>query len=115
MVHQMRHNPETSCRLLDLQGDYEGIGEDVVEDDDGLRIVDAFQVHGLIARNQFHLDDRLETSERSLPADVFIQASCMNNCCVPNAKRHIIGDLLLLNATKAIAEDEEITISYQDT
>lgn len=114
IVHQMRHNPETSRALLDLQGGYGGIGKDTIKDDDGLAVIDTFQVYDLVVRNQFGLDATLEQAQQGIPAGVFTRASYLNHCCVPNAKRHNVGDLLLLYALKPISEGEEINISYDD-
>jgi tetratricopeptide (TPR) repeat protein len=114
IVHRIRHNPENSSGFLDLQGGYKGIGNKIINDDDGLRVVDTYQVYDLMVRNQFGLDGTLEQVERSIPTGVFMRASYLNHCCLSNTKRQIIGDLLLLYALKPIAEGEELTISYDD-
>jgi tetratricopeptide (TPR) repeat protein len=114
IVHHMRHNPENSSGFPDLQGGYKGVGNTIINDDDGLRVVDSYQVYDLMVRNQFGLDGTLEQVERSIPTGVFLRASYLNHCCVSNAKRQIVGDMLLLYALKPIAEGDEVTISYDD-
>lgn len=94
MVHKIKNDPNAGKELLDLQGDYPGIGRDIIETD-GLAVVDTYQVHDLTVRNQFGLHPVGPSTPQSIGAGVFTRSSYLNNCCIYNTKRYVLGDLLV--------------------
>jgi tetratricopeptide (TPR) repeat protein len=108
-LQRVTDNPILGARVLDLHGDHNGIGKDVVKVD-GVQVVDTYQVHGIVARNAFQLEG--SRGRKSHCSGVYIRSSYINHSCVPNSHRTTVGDLLLLSATKDIKKGEELSISY---
>lgn len=116
VVQRLLNNPSQVDRVMDLYGDYEGLGREVVLRDSGA-VVDVFQVHDIVARNAFGpgpVAGRRDEDEdvRSASAGLWVTAAYVNHSCVPNAKVEYIGDLMVLRATRAIAAGEEIAHCY---
>jgi tetratricopeptide (TPR) repeat protein len=103
------NNRESGGHLLDLYGDHNVLGNEIAEND-GVSVVDAYQVHDIVARNAFGLGDPHRKQDYS--SGIYIRSSYINHSCVPNSRRDTIGDLLLLHATRPIAMGEEISICY---
>jgi tetratricopeptide (TPR) repeat protein len=51
VLQHVRNNPVAGRGLLELDGDYDVLGSQVVEVD-GMQVVDAYQVHDIVARNR---------------------------------------------------------------
>lgn len=110
-----RSNPSEAAKLIGLHGDYPGTGKDLVTVD-GTIVLDSFQVHDIVRQNSFGLDGSPDApASETYSSGLFVKASHFNHSCVPNAARCFMGDLILVSATKEIAKDEEITISYGKT
>jgi hypothetical protein len=71
-----------------------------------MQVVDAYQVHDIVARNRIRLGGVTGSKRRG--SGVFIRSSYTNRSDDPNPERVIIGDLFLIHATKAISDGEEI-------
>jgi len=116
-VNEVDKNPLRGADLMQLHGNYKGIGTQVNEVD-GVAVVDAFQVHDIVACNSFALSpiDQTDLSnyERLVEGSsaMWIRLSYANHSCIPNSQKTTYGDLMLLHATRPIAEGEEITVSY---
>jgi tetratricopeptide (TPR) repeat protein len=113
VVAKLRNNPSQVGKVLDLFGDYAGIGNQVVTKDGGA-VIDVFQVHDIVARNAFGLGPGDEDA-RNASTGLWITAAYINHSCIPNAKKEFIGDLMVLRATRAIAAGEEITHAYDES
>ena len=120
IVQKLQTNPSQIARVMDLYGDYEGIGKRLITADD-VPVIDVFQAHDIIARNAFgpgavFSGDR-ESSEdvTSASTGLWTHAAYINHSCMPNAKVEYIGDLMLLYAIRPIGAGEEITHCYNDS
>lgn len=105
VLQQVRNNPVAGGRLLELPGNHNVLGSHVVEVD-GMQIVDAYQVHDIVACNTLRLGGIPGSKRRG--SGIFIRSSYTNHSGDPNAERVIIGDLVLIHAIRAIADSEEI-------
>ncbi|KAK5693418.1 hypothetical protein LTR97_009987 [Elasticomyces elasticus] len=133
-VQKLQHTPpqivaEISC----LTGRYSGLGSKTLKVD-GSQVIDAFQIHDIIAANAFAIPSPAKSQRTEafgvmktiLPAGadptkamnipdncaLFSHASLVNHSCLPNATRMFIGDAMVLRATKDIAKGEEILHAY---
>jgi tetratricopeptide (TPR) repeat protein len=119
IVQKLLNNPSQGNKVMDLYGDYRGLGKQLIMGDSG-PVIDAFQVHDIVARNAFGTG--LESSgghsreENAINAStgLWILASYINHSCIPNAKREYLGDLMVLHATRPIGAGEEIMHSYDE-
>lgn len=107
VLQQVRNNPVAGRSLLELHGDHNVLGSDVVEVD-GMHVVDAYQVHDIVARNTLQLGGIPGSKRRG--SGIYIRSSYVNHSVDPNAERIIIGDLVLIYATKAILNGEDICL-----
>jgi tetratricopeptide (TPR) repeat protein len=120
VVQKLRDNPSHVDKVMDLYGDYQSIGKQLIVRESG-PVIDAFQVHDIVARNAFGpgpvKSDRhgggADFSNAS--AGLWILASYINHSCIPNAKKESIGDLMMLRATRTVSAGEEITHSYDES
>ena len=117
IVQDLRHNPKRAARFCDLyDGGYEPKG--TLQQLDGAVVLDTFGIQAIIQSNCFGSPDVRSVGEGGdekdtlRPAGMWIQASYMNNSCDANAYRAFIGDLMIVHASRDIAKDEEIYISY---
>jgi tetratricopeptide (TPR) repeat protein len=107
VLQQVRNNPVAGRSLLELPGDHNVLGSNVVEVD-GMQVVDAYQVHDIVARNTLRLGGITGSKRRG--SGIYIRSSYVNHSGDHNAERVIIGDLVLIHATKAISDGEEICL-----
>lgn len=107
VLEKVRNNPVVGRSLVELDGDHNVLGSHVAEVD-GMQVVDAYQVHDIVTRNTLRLGGILGSKRRG--SGIFIRSSYVNHSSDPNAVRTIIGDLVLVHATKAVAEGEEICL-----
>ncbi|KAM0342585.1 hypothetical protein ACHAPU_009440 [Fusarium lateritium] len=115
VVRKLVNNPSQVENVLNLYGDYEGIGNKSLEVD-GLPIIDTFQIHDIIQRNAFGPGQQTEDEDISnASTGLWIRASYINHSCIPNSKKDFIGDLLIFRATRRITAGEEITHSYDES
>jgi hypothetical protein len=107
VVERLMGNPEEIGAVMDLFGDWEGgEGGGVDRTADG-PVVDAFQVHDIVARNAFGMGE--------VGAGLWVRAAYINHSCIPSAEREFIGDLMVLRATRDIATGEEILHGYDQS
>ncbi|KAL2672171.1 hypothetical protein Neosp_012871 [[Neocosmospora] mangrovei] len=99
VVEKLLNNPSQIERVLDLFGDYSGLGKKLVEVD-GKPVVDTFQIHDIIQRNAFGPGQQTEDEDISnASTGLWIRASYMNHSCIHNATKDYIGDLMIVRAT----------------
>jgi len=117
IVQKLQDNPSLVERVLDLFGDYGGIGKELLLRNSN-PVIDIFQIHDIVTRNAFGLH-ALDLSKQNEQASVgnastalWILAAYVNHSCVPNATKESIGDLMVLRATQSIRAGDEITHSY---
>ncbi|KAK5720171.1 hypothetical protein LTR15_007444 [Elasticomyces elasticus] len=133
-VQKLQHTPsQTVAEISCLTGRYSGLGSKTLNVD-GSQVLDAFQIHDIIAANAFAIPSPVKTQRTEafgvmktiLPAGadsakamnvpdncaLFQYASLVNHSCLPNATRMFIGDAMVLRATKNIAKGEEILHAY---
>lgn len=111
-VQKLRNNPSEVEKVLDLYGDYAGIGKQKVMGESG-PVIDTFQIQDIIARNAFGLGaSNGEGDANNASTGIWVWASYINHSCISNAKKEFIGDLMILRATRAIKAGEEITHTY---
>ncbi|KAK3329936.1 hypothetical protein B0H66DRAFT_468732 [Apodospora peruviana] len=120
MVRQLCDNPSLAGSVLKLYpGPYEeqltGAEGTIV---DGVPVVDVFMVEGIRNKNCFSLPlATVDNTKPSSPDDrmakgLWVHASHMNHCCVPNTMRAFLGDMLISRATRDIKAGEEIFQQY---
>ena len=115
VVQKLLNNPSLAEKVLDLFGDYTGLGKNLIECD-GSPVVDTFQIHDIVQRNAFGPGQQTEHEDATTASTgLWIKASYINHSCVPNAKKDYVGDLMILRAAHPIAEGEEITQSYDES
>ncbi|KAK3897686.1 hypothetical protein C8A05DRAFT_19589 [Staphylotrichum tortipilum] len=107
VVKKLLGNPGEIGQVMGLFGDWEGAGERVVEAGDG-PVVDVFRVQDIVARNAFGMGE-------GGSAGLWIRAAYINHSCVPNAERELVGDLMIVRATRDIAVGEQIFHSYDQS
>lgn len=109
-----RNNPSEAAMLLDLHGDYKGIGKDPVVVD-GVPVIDSYQVHDIVARNSFGLEDAWGNTEAGqFSSGIWVKASYINHSCLPNTVRAFAGDVIAVYAARNIRKGDELTIIYGD-
>ncbi|CAM1508826.1 Fc.00g025650.m01.CDS01 [Cosmosporella sp. VM-42] len=115
VVQKLLNNPSQISKILDLFGDYKGLGTKLHESH-GNTVIDTFQVHDIIQRNAFGPGQQTEDEDISnASTGLWIRAAYINHSCVSNAERSYIGDLMILRATRKIAAGEEITQGYDES
>lgn len=120
IAQKLQDNPSLFEKVMDLYGDYQGLGKQLIVRDSH-PIIDTFQIHDIVARNAFATgpaysgDDIRDVEDRHESTGLWITASYLNHSCVPNAKRDLLGDLMVLRATRSIDAREEITHSYYES
>ncbi|KAK7432934.1 hypothetical protein QQZ08_000405 [Neonectria magnoliae] len=115
VVQKLLNNPSQVEKVLDLFGDYTGLGPKLLERD-GIPIIDTFQIHDIIQRNAFGTGPQTEDEDVSnASTGLWIRASYINHSCVPNTKKDYIGDLMILRATRRIPAGDEITHAYDES
>ncbi|KAG0652980.1 SET domain-containing [Hyphodiscus hymeniophilus] len=117
IVQKLLDNPSQVEKVMDLYGDYRGLGKQLIVRDSS-PVIDTFQVHDIVSRNAFgpgpmHSSRReAEEDESNASAGLWVMAAYINHSCIPNAEKECVGDLMILRATRRIRAGEEITHSY---
>ncbi|TVY18264.1 Histone-lysine N-methyltransferase SMYD3 [Lachnellula arida] len=120
IAQKLQDNPSMVEKVMDLYSDYQGLGKQLIVRD-SRPIIDTFQIHDIVARNAFATgpaysgDHNRDAEDRHESAGLWITASYLNHSCVPNAKRELFDDLMVLRATRSIDAREEITHSYDES
>ena len=115
VVQKLLNNPSQVEKVLDLHGDYNGMGSNLVQLD-VVPVIDTFQIHDIVQRNAFGPGQQTEDEDISnASTGLWIRASYINHSCIPNAKKDFIGDLILFRATRSITAGEEITHAYDES
>lgn len=115
VVQKLLSNPSQIEKVLDLFGDYKGLGSKLYELD-GSVVVDTFQIHDIVQRNAFGAGNQIENEDVSnASTGLWVRASHINHSCVSNAKTSFLGDLMIIRATRRIAAGEEVTHGYDES
>jgi hypothetical protein len=120
IVQKLLNNPSQVDKVMNLYGDYRGLGKQLIMGDSG-PVIDVFQVHDIVARNAFGMGPESsgghskEENANNASTGLWILASYINHSCMPNAKREYLGDLMVLRATRPIGAGEEIMHSYDES
>ncbi|KAI7089196.1 hypothetical protein KC356_g2663 [Hortaea werneckii] len=122
IVQKLLHNSSVATRFFDLSdGGYSPQCKAQIVD--GVAAVDVFQTQAILERNSFRFDSRIsenpleddikryEAAENE-PSGIWITASYMNHACDGNAAHAFLGDMMLVRASKHIANGQEILIPY---
>ncbi|KAI6887815.1 hypothetical protein KC360_g1149 [Hortaea werneckii] len=122
IVQKLLHNSSVATRFFDLtDGGYSP--QCKAQMVDGVAAVDVFQTQAILERNSFGFDGRIsedpledgikrhEAAENE-PSGIRITASYMNHACDGNAAHAFLGDMMLVRASKHIANGQEILIPY---
>ncbi|KAJ4353827.1 uncharacterized protein N0V89_005557 [Didymosphaeria variabile] len=112
IVQKLFGNSSQISRVMDLFGDYDGDGKNVIRTEDG-PIVDTFRIHDIVSRNGFGLGNQYgEEGARNASTGLCTWAAYINHSCVPNTSKDFVGDLMVLRATRALNVGEEVFFSY---
>ncbi|CAI6080279.1 unnamed protein product [Clonostachys chloroleuca] len=115
VVQKLMNSSSQIEEVLDLFGDYEGLGKKPCERD-GVPVIDTFQIHDIVQRNAFGVGQQSEDEGyRNASTGLWIRASYINHSCIGNAKKELVGDLMIIRATRKILAGEEIMHSYDTT
>lgn len=116
LVKKLLNNPSQIEKVMDLHGEYQGIGNKR-HDRDGRPVIDAFQVHDIVQRNAFGPGPQFGEKEdvSNVSTGLWVRAAYINHSCLSNATKDFVGDLMVLRATNRIAAGEEITHTYDDS
>lgn len=115
VVQKLLNNPSQAEKVLDLFGDYEGIGKKLVTQDGG-PIIDTFRIHDIIARNAFGPGGQFgEEDATKASAGLWVYAAYINHSCLPNAQKEYIGDLMLVRTLRDVKAGEEIFHAYDES
>lgn len=107
VTRKMMSNPVLAREFLNLHRVQESY-ETQLEEVDGCAVADTFQVHDMLARNAFGSPREQEDHF----SGVWIRSAYINHSCIPNAERGLVGDMMLVHATRPIKQGEEISLSY---
>lgn len=122
-IHQLLRNPSFYPTLASLyHGTYKPAKEKVV---DGMPVIDTFLIDGIISFNVFECTrdsillhahevglSNAKQGKRDRVCGLFIEASHVNHSCYFNTGRSLIGDVLILRATRSIPAGQEISFWY---
>ncbi|KAK8024516.1 hypothetical protein PG993_012582 [Apiospora rasikravindrae] len=124
LIQKLRLNPEIQSLFQQLYcGEYKAVADLVV---DGQSVVDTFHVAKVIAlsgmgaprssRADFQVQQKNRKRGFSQPGyfscGLWSLASHINHCCIANCRRSFIGDMLILRATRDLAEGDELFFNY---
>lgn len=122
-IHQLLRNPSFYPTLASLyHRTYKPAKEKVV---DGMPVIDTFLIDGIISFNVFECTrdsillhahevglSKAKQGKRDRVCGLFIEASHVNHSCYFNTGRSLIGDVLILRATRSIPAGQEISFWY---
>lgn len=116
VVQRLQHNPTLTQKFLEL---YDGgrTAQPTLDFVDGMVPIDVRCIQARLDLNGFSCPAVTSAAEGSADqetsAGIWLTASAINHDCIGNASRSFIGDLLVLRATKDIAQGGEILIQYK--
>jgi len=117
IVQKLQDNPSLVENVIDLFGDYGGIGKQLILRD-SIPVIDTFQIHDIVARNAFGLGP-VDPSKQNNQEDannastaLWVLSAYINHSCIPNAVKESTGDFMILRANQTIKAGDEITHSY---
>ncbi|KAG8625878.1 hypothetical protein KVT40_006279 [Elsinoe batatas] len=114
VMTKLRNNPSLAPKVLGLYSSYSGLGPVPIFDELGDLVVDAFQIADIVGKNAFASTTSLSASEdsRTAATGLWTIASQANHSCLPNVKREMLGDLLVLTALEDLDEGGEVLHPY---
>ncbi|KXS94311.1 hypothetical protein AC578_10818 [Pseudocercospora eumusae] len=113
---KMHHNPSMAARVSDLHAD--------LPKPSTPGTLDYFHIERLTALNSLGCRVPKKVDAEPYPfarsyagkavgsSGLWIKTAYINHSCIPNAEPSVIGDLMVIKATREIKKGEEITISY---
>lgn len=108
IIEKLRFNPQLARRFLDLHdGGHQP--KYAAQQVDGNTVIDTFEVQAIMEHNCFAAGGK---DSLLPPLGIWITASRINHACNGNACRVTFGDMMILTATRDIAQDEEILTPY---
>ena len=119
ITSNLLYSPTSALKLTCLSGGLskEGGGKHEL---DGVVPIDSIQVHDITHLNCYgcpsvksRMEATSETSSGHSSTGLWVQTSRINHACNGNAMRAFIGDMMIVRATRAIAEGEEILMPYR--
>ncbi|KAK3114127.1 hypothetical protein LTR53_007873 [Teratosphaeriaceae sp. CCFEE 6253] len=132
-VQKVQQTPSRCAEFTSLSGGHTGLGRSDTTVD-GSPVIDAFQIHDIIAANAFAIPTPSKAQKTEpfglmkvvLPTGtepstklynprdcaLFGHASLANHSCLPNVTRVFLGDAIVLRAMRPIAKGEEILHTY---
>lgn len=114
-VQKLLSNPSQTDKAMELFGDYKGDGKNVIMTEDG-PVIDTFRVHDITSRNGFGVWDQYgEEGARHASTGLWLQVAALNHSCLPSVTKELIGDIMIIRATRAIPAGEELWISYDES
>ncbi|KAF4556746.1 SET domain-containing protein 7 [Elsinoe fawcettii] len=113
IVTKLRDNTSLAPDVLALHSSKPGLGPTPLFNEHGDLILDTNQIWDIVSKNAF-------ASTLSCPPQatqdgttgLWIRASYANHSCLPNVKREMLGDVLILTALRDLEEGEEILHPY---
>ena len=124
LVHKVTRNSSLLPKLTQLAGMSNEVEPDVAIVD-GQPAIDAFRLHDIAGVNAYMTEipdpEKITSfcglmgtsrSGNGLNAGLWVQSSYFNHACLPNSHRIVLGDMLIVRATRPIRAGEEITQGY---
>lgn len=116
LVDMLTWNPTLADQFFTLwDGKRSGQGQKVAIDQDSSQprvIFDTSRVRDICDLNAFGAKSDLAPEKEEHRSGIWLRASKANHCCLPNASRAFLGDMMIVRAIKDLAADEEITLTY---
>ena len=113
---KMHHNPSLAAHVSDLHADLPKPSKPGTLDYCHIERLTALNSLGCRVPKQLNAEPypftRSYAGEAVGSSGLWIKTAYTNHSCIPNAEPSVIGDLMVIKATRDIKKGEEITISY---
>ncbi|THY21990.1 SET domain-containing protein [Aureobasidium pullulans] len=121
-VQKLYANPSLARPILALYGGTTYSSDADLPSVDGQIVIDVFQILQIIDHNVYGFEaghaqqpygsTKYSSNEGRESVGLFAYASYLNHSCLNNTSRSIIGDMMLVRASKPIRKGTEITTTY---
>jgi hypothetical protein len=121
-VRKLFNNPSLAPQILTLYGGDSYTNHTNPPIVDGQLTLNVFQILQIVDHNVYGFEaghahhpygtTRYSPNEEKESLGLFVHASYMNHSCLNNTSRSIIGDMMIVRATRDIPANTEITTSY---